>query len=267
MLNHDDGINWLKQEKAWKRAVNYCIQDQTIYVVRRAKEFIVDFSFNITDDDTLCLEMMTEILRPVSENVYIEHSGNVTVDSCDLKHKVLPSLNLVSNLLDRYIKVNKKSSIVQHILTVNRGYKNFWKLADMTTDRTLYSAIVGSLIYMSFAVLVDTLHENATPDGSFGSLIDFNKFGLHFLNLCKFCILKNQIEPLLNSTRLYYTLWRSMSDRVPEEIILGNQLINFENQVILFQILPVLSVLNPIDTCHPELLDEYYLKLFQVIFV
>lgn len=264
MLKHDAGVEWLKREQAWKRAINYCIQDQTIYVVRRAKEFTTDFLFRIANDDNLCLEIITEFCRPIAENVYTEQVVNVSVDSCDLKQKVTPSISLINSVLERYIQLNQKSSIVHHIHLTNKTTINLWKLSDMTLDRQLYSQIMSSLIYISFGTLVDKLDASNTADSSSISLIDFNEFGLKFLNLCKICILKKQVEALLNGARLYYTIWKSMGNRVPEEIILGNQLTNFENQVILFQIIPVIALMHPNDKCYPELLDDYFMKLFHI---
>lgn len=263
MLKHDDGIEWLKIELAWKRAIGYCIEDQTIYVVRRAKEFIKEFLFRIANDDGLCLEVITEISRPITENVFGE-IGNVCVDSCDLQHKVTPSINIICTVLERYIQLNQKSSIAHHIIKTTKGQVNLWKLSDMTHDRTLFDRITQCLIYVSFALLVDKLNENKIPDNSPISVIDFNDFGLTFLNLCKICILRNQNEALLNGARLYYVLWSSMGERVPEEIILGNQLTKFENQVILFQILPLINVMHHSDNCYPELLDDYVMKLFHI---
>lgn len=264
MLKHDDGIEWLKQEKAWKRAIDYCIQDETIYVVRHAKEFITDFVFRIANDDDVCLEVITVFCRPIAENAYVEQTGNITVDSCDFQRKVTPSMNLICSVLERYIQSNQKSSIVQNVLTANKGHINLWKLSDMTHDRQLYSLIIHSLIYISFGTLMDKLNSSNSTDSSTISLIDFNEFGLSFLNLCKICVLRKQFEALMNGARLYYTVWKSLENRVPEEIILGNQLTNFENQVILFQILPVVSVMHPVEKCLPELLEDYFLKLFHI---
>lgn len=264
MLKHDDGIEWLKREQAWKRALNYCIQDQTIYVVRRASAFLIDFLFRTNDDDALCLEIITEISRPIDENVFVEQIGDVNVDSNDLEQTITPSLNLICAILDRYIQVNRKSNIGQHIMWTTKGMTNLWKLTDMTHDRVLFGRISKGLIYTTFATLVDKLNENSTKDGSAVSVIDFNDFGLSFLNLCKFIVLKKQIEVLLSVTKLYYTLWKGMGDRAPEEIILGNQLTKFENQVILFQILPLFSAMFDKDECIPELLDEYRAKLFNI---
>lgn len=263
MLKHDEGIEWLKTELAWKRAIAYCFEDQTIYVVRRAKDFITEFLFRIANDENLCLEVIVEISRPITEIVFDE-IGNVCVDSCDLQQKVTPSINIICTVLERYMQLNQKSSIAHHIFKTTKGQVNFWKLLDMTHDRSLFSRITQGLIYGSFALLVDKLNANEIPDSSPISVIDFNDFGLTFLNLCKMTILRNQNEALLNGARLYYVLWKSMGDRVPEEIILGNQLTKFENQVILFQILPLINVMQHGDNCYPELLDDYIMKLFHI---
>lgn len=264
MLKHCDGIKWLKDEIVWKQAVAYCIQDQTIYVVRSATEFLTDFLFQIESDDALCLEVLNEILRPVNDNVFAEQIGNVCVDSCDLQHKVTPSIDIMCKILERYIEVNKKSSIANHIIKTTRGQYNLWKLWDMTHDRKLYDKIVRCLVYMSFATLIDTLNKNEVSDGSMVSVNDYNEFGLTFLNSCKFCIAKSQHEALLSSARLYYVLWKSMGNRVPEEIILGNQLTKFENQVILFQILPLINVMHRPGNHNPDIHDEYVMKLFHI---
>lgn len=262
MLKHSDGVVWLKREQAWKRAIHYCLQDHTIYVVRRANEFITDFLFHIADeDDKLCVEIITEVSKPISDHVYKSEIGNVNVESSDLDQMVTPSLNVIRIILDRFIFLNKKSAIGNHINQMVNG-PNIWKLTDMTLEREMFGRVLQCLIYMCYAQLVDKL--NANENGAANSVADFNDFGLGFLNLCKFCVLKNQNEVLINSARLYYTIWKRMGDRVPEEIILGNQLTKFENQAILFQILPLIGVMHKEDVCAPELLDDYSLKLFNI---
>lgn len=262
MLKHDDGIEWLKNESAWKRAINYCFEDHTIYVVRRATDFVTDFLFSIAYDEDLCLEIISEISRPLTENVFTEHLGNVCVDSCDIQRIVTPSIEILCSVLDRYIELNQKSLIAHHIIKTTKGQINMWKLSDMTHDPKLYSKIVRCLIYMSYAMLVDQLNKNSIPDKSVE--FEHNDFGLTFLNNCRMCIQRNQHEALLAGVKLYYVLWKKMGDRVPEEINLGNQLTKFENQIILFQILPLISVMNRNEGCYPELHDEYVNKLFQI---
>lgn len=263
MLKHNDGVEWLKREQAWKRAVHYCLQDHTIYVVRRANEFITDFLFHIADtDDNLCVEILAAVSKPINDHVYESEIGNVNVESSDLDQMVTPSLNIIRIILDRFIHLNKKSAIGNHINLTVKNCSNIWKLTDMTLDRVMFGRVLQCLIYMCYATLVDKL--NANENGAASSVADFNDFGLGFLNLCKFCVLKNQNEALINAARLYYTIWKRMGDRVPDEIILGNQLTNFENQAILFQILPLIGVMNTNDECATELMDDYTLKLFNI---
>lgn len=263
MLHHNDGVEWLKREQAWKRAVTYCIQDETVYVVRRAQEFVSDFLFRIANDENLCLEMITEISRPIAENVFTEQAADVCVDSSDLEHKVTPTINILSTILDRYIRLNQKSTIAHHIIKTAKNYVNLWKLTEMTHDRIFFDRITQCIIYVSYALLVDSLNEDVdVPDSSPKS--GFSVFGLTFLNLCQITVLRNQNEALLNSARLYYILWKNMGDRAPEEILLGTQLTKFENQIILFQILPLINLMHLSDNCYPDLVDEYIMKLFNI---
>lgn len=261
MLKHENGLKWLKQESAWKNAIKYCLEDQTIYLVRRAIAFITDFLFEIVNDDSLCFEVITEITNPITDNVFTEQIENVYVDCCDLQRKVTPSIDIISSIFERYIEVNQKSSIVYHISKTKKVQVNLWKLFNMTYDRTFFDTINRCCIYMSYAMLTDSLFKETIPDND---SFDCDNFGLNFFNTCKMCILRNQHESLLSAVRLYYVLWTKMGDRVPEEIILGNQLSNFENQVILLQILPLINFMHRSESCYPELHDDYIMKLFQI---
>lgn len=263
MLKHSDGIEWLKKEQAWKRAVLYCIQDETIYVVRSAQEFVSDFLFHTVDDENLCLEMITEISRPIAENVFTEQAADVCVDNSDLEHKVMPTLNIIRSILERYIRVNRKSSIAHHIIKTAKNYVNLWKLTEMTHDHAFFDKITQCIVYVSFALLIDSLNEDEPmPDNS--SKSGYSVFGLTFLNLCRISILRNQHDAVLSAARLYYILWKGLGDRKPDEIVLGSQLTKFENQIILFQILPLIHIMHLSDNCYPELLDEYIMKLFNI---
>lgn len=266
MLKHSDGIAWLKQEMAWKRAIEYCIEDQTIYVVRKANDFITKFLFQIVADheEDLSMKIITEIIRPLEENVYVEQIGNVCVDSSDLQYKALPSVNIMCNILDRYIQLGKKSSIAHTLIRTCKGLRNIWKLTDMTHDPKFFEKIMSCLVYINFALLVDKLNKDDGEDSTMISIIDFNDFGLKFLNGFKLCVLKNQQLALLSAARQYYVLWKGLGDRVPEEILLGNQLTKFENQVILFQILPLINMMHRHPSCLTELHEEYVMKLFNI---
>lgn len=272
MLSHSDGRAWLKQENAWQKAIDYCFEDQTIYVVRSATDFLTDYLFSMAEapflDEELCLQITREIMRPLEESAYVEHIGNICVDSSDLQCKVLPSINIMRTIFDRYIVVGRTLCIGNQIMKTCKGQRNLWKLLDMTQDAKLFEKIMQCKVHLNYAVLVDTLNaRNAAgdnPNGPDNSLSDFNEFGLTFLNNIKICILKNQQTSLLATAKQYYVLWRKMGDRVPEQIMLGNQLTTFENQSILFQLMPLIQMMRRYPGRMVEAYEEYILKLFHI---
>lgn len=271
MLGHSDGMAWLKRESAWQKAVGYCFEDQTIYVVRSATEFLTDYLFSNSDgpgvDNQLCLDIIHEITRPLEEIAYIEEIGNICVDSSDLQCKVLPSINVMRSIYDRYIEVGRTTCIGHHLTNTCKGQRNLWKLLDMTQDAKLFEKIMLCKVFLNYAGLIDTLNARSAAQNDPGAAItlsDFNEFGLTFLNSIKICVLKNQPMSLLAVAKQYYVLWRKMGARVPEEIMLGNQLTKFENQVILFQMMPLIQMMRRYPSRMIELYEEYIMKLFHI---
>lgn len=261
MLKHPMGIEWLKQESAWRMALDYCFEDQTIYVVRSANSFITDYLFLVADssnvDEALCSEIIGVITRPLEENAYAEDLGKICVDDSDMERKVSPSITILQCIFERYIDVGRTLCILQPITHKWRVKRNLWKFLDMTHDVRLFEKIMQCKVYLIFAMLIDTLNaQDATHD--------FNEFGLNFLNTIKICVLKNQFNALLAVGKHYYVLWRKMGDRVPEEIMFGNQLTKFENQVIICLLLPVIQIMRRYPSRMVELYEDYILKLFEV---
>lgn len=273
MLDHSDGLAWLKQESAWKRAIHYCFEDETIYVVRSATDFLIEYIFLIADNadvnEELCLNIAREVSRPLREIAYVDYIVNISVDSSDLQCKVLPSINIMRRIFDRYIEVGRTLCIVNQLAKTCKGQRNLWKLLDMTHDAKLFENIMLCKVFLNYACLVDTLNARSDAQRALNSapaivVSDFNEFGLTFLNNVKICVLKNQPLSLLAVAKQYYMLWRKMGDRVPEKIMLGNQLTKFENQVILFQLIPLIQLMRRYPSRMIELYEEYILKLFHI---
>lgn len=264
MLKHPKGIAWIRENKSWLTAIEYCMENQTIYVVRRASAFVTDFLFKVTSDEELCSELIGIVLKPLDDNVFEEEFGRIFVDSSDLQQKVMPTINLTCSILDRYIREDKTSCVANHIINTHKANRNLWKLTDMTHDRLFFDKIMNCHVYINYARLADTLKEDKTLEKAPGPINDFNDFGLNFLNSVKYCILKNHHMTVLSVTKLYYMLWKTLGDRVPEEILLGNQMTKFENQIILFQIMPILIVMRKSSSIYTEVTNEYIMKLFNI---
>lgn len=263
MTKHTDGIIWLKRETAWQSALDYCMENRTIYVVRGATAFLVDFLFHIANDE-LCLEVINIIAKPIKDNVFEEEICElICVDSYDLQEKLTPTIDLIPHFLHRYVELGETNPIGNHFVNTCKAFKHLWKLIEMTFDQKFFEKIIRCCVYVNFVNLINKLNkskeENGVPSDN-----DFNEFGLKFLNLAKICILKKQYSSMMEASRLYYVLWKRLGSRVPEDIVIGNQLTKFENQVILFQILPLLSMMHRYPSCLVELQEEYILKLFNI---
>lgn len=272
MLKHERGIQWIRERQCWSTVLDYIVQNQTIYVVRRAIDFLTDFLFLIVHDDELCRQIIELILKPINDSVYDENFEQISVivDSTDLQQKVMPGVNLVCNILKVYIRKNEPSSLANHIINTCKGSINLCKLTDMTQDRVFFEKIMTCHVYINFARLVDTFMAEqqktnvSALDRACTSSIDYNEFGLNFLNSIKFCLLKNFPLSVLSQARLYYEQWKALGDRVPNDIVLGTQLANFENQIIVFQIMPIILMIQKDDVTSNEVTNEYITKLFNI---
>lgn len=271
MTKHAKGIEWIRTNRCWTTALEYFVENQTIYVVRRAQQFITDFLFLTAQDAELCNEIIGIIMKPLNDSVYKdEQVERIYVDSTDLQTKVMPALNMACSILQRYIRQNEPSGLANLIINTHKGSLDFWKLTDMTSDRLFFDKIMAIHVYINFARLVDTFiaqqprPEKTSLEHCCCASIDYNEFGLNFLNSIKYCVLKNYHLSVLSLAKLYYQEWNALGDRVPDDIILGNQLTRFENQIILFQIMPILILMRKSSSIYTEVTNEYITKLFNI---
>lgn len=273
VVKHGAGIAWARENRCWAIALDYITENKTVYVVRRALDFLTDFLFLIVHDEELCNGIVGMIMKPLNDNVYKDEDVEqhpIYVDSTDLQEKTTPAVNIVCNVLKRYIRQNEPSGLVNMIINTYKGSLDLWKLTDMTQDRLFFDKIMASHVYINFARLVDTfMAQQPRPDklsieSCCCSSIDYNEFGLNFLNAIKYCVLKNHHMSVLHLCKLYYEQWKALGDRVPDDIVLGNQLTRFENQIILFLLMPILIVMKKSNAIYTEVTNEYITKLFNI---
>lgn len=272
-VKHEAGIAWTRETRGWAIALQYITENQTVYVVRRALEFLTDFLFLVVHDEVLSNEIVGCIMKPLNDNVYKDEEveqNPIYVDSTDLQRKTMPAVNIVCSVLKRYIHQNKPSGLVNMIINTHKGSLDLWKLTDMTQDRLFFDKIMATHVYINFARLVDTFMAQQprpndwTIESCCCSSIDYNEFGLNFLNGIKYCVLKNHHLAVLHLCKLYYEQWKALGDRVPDDIVLGNQLTRFENQIILFLLMPILIVMKKSNAIYTEVTNEYITKLFNI---
>ncbi len=259
ILRHSFGTVWIKKHRSWKLIIEYCMENQTIYVVRESQEFLKELLFKVASvihDEELCIAILTEITAPLSKSVIIENA-NVCVDGDNLQRTVRPTLDLICHIMDSLIKSDVKTCIPHHISTTCNVKMDCLRLTDMTKNEMFFKKIMHTHVYLAFAQLTDKLVENSATS------LDYNVFGLHFFNIMNSCINFKSAVSVLSTAKLYHVLWIALGKRVPEEIQLENHKIKFENQIIVLQLLPILSVIQK-RTVQTELFDAYIMKLFDI---
>lgn len=264
MHQHSVGTYWLINSKSWQLVIDYCMENQTVYVVRECQSFITNFLFkieSILQDDELSMEILTVIVAPLT-GAFIIVDGTVTVDSSDMQRKVNPRLDLVCHIFGQCIRSETKSNIPQQLMNKTIDFKmGLWRLTGMTKDQIFFRNIMRALVLFNVADFVDKLSDNTA------TTLTHNQFGLNFFNQMKFCMLHRSPLTLLACAQQYHLLWASLGNRVPEEIELETNKIKFENQIIIIQLMPILMCIKKDkkkECPTAEIFDTYIMKLFDI---
>lgn len=264
MHQHSVGTYWLINSKSWQLVIEYCMENQTVYVVRESQSFITNFLFKIAStlhDDELSTEILMEIVAPLSDAIVII-DGTVNVDSSDLQRKVNPRIDLVCHIMEHCVRSETKTNIPQQLLNKSINVRMvLWRLTDMTKDQMFFRNIMRALVVMNVAEFSDKLSDNTA------TTLTHNQFGLNFYNQMKFCMVHRSPLTLLACAQQYHLLWASLGNRVPEEIELETNKIKFENQIIVLQMMPILICIKK-EKKHggvvADLFDNYIMKLFDI---
>lgn len=262
MLRHSVGIKWLIGSRSWTLVLDYCLQNETIYVVRESQTFLSRFTLIVAsdlNDLALCTEIITASTAPLAKEMTFQNNV-CPVDASHLYRKVVPCLELMCSFMDYTIKSTKKSCIAA-VLHHGKFRVDMWRLTDMTKDELIFRHIITALVYLNFVEYIDGLDNKANQS------LNENQFGLHFFNQLKYCYLarKNALTTL-SCANSYHHLWTTLADRLPQTIVLEGNIINFENQIISLQITPILFSIatHEKDPEESELFDAYIMKLFDI---
>ncbi|XP_030373710.1 uncharacterized protein LOC115623481 [Scaptodrosophila lebanonensis] len=264
------GLAFLRMDRAWTLLIQYSNNDHTLYVVREARQLLFDMLFKFCDklnDEVVTLEILAEVLRPIHENLYqvTDERIHVHVDDSELLHKISSTLDLLTYILQQTMLSEERTNLIQ-LLKVHHDLEiTIWKLMHMTHNAYFIEKILTTLSSYYFAYLV---HEKLLNPMSTEAPEQFTEFGLSFFNLMKFCIERNDGMNFVKMAELNHMLWKKLGTRAPKEIIIENERVAFENQLILFHMLPLLfSMKNArkmADESKGELFDTYIMKLLEI---
>lgn len=258
--NYSLGIGWIRLTNPWKFLVNYCYKNHTIYVVRESKAVLFDILYKFSvklQDEKKCIEIIGEILKPINDNVFTNSNNVVIVDDNVIQEKVGPALDLISYIFEQTLQCDEKTSIVHICEEVFQLELNIWKIAGMSLEPNFMEKVHRGLSTLNFARLV---YEKWTV-GKIAD-VDFNIFGVTFFNIMKCCVTRRAYTIFLRMAEFNHILWKKLGSRAPDQIMIENERIEFENQLIMFHLLPVLFICK--SSCQEEFLDKFIMKLFSI---
>lgn len=257
------GLAYIRLKQCWHFLIELCNRDHTMYVVREARQLLYELIYKFSvkaKDEKVVLEMLSEIIQPIKENVYKEGSDKImiNVDDNELQHRLSSTLDLLSYLFEQTLESEEKTNITQLCQSYHNLELTIWKLIEMTQNRFFLYKIFHTLASFNYAVLVQDQWDKGqiAPE-------KFTRFGLNFFNSMKFCVQRMEILNLIKLAELNHVLWKKLGARAPPEILIETELVKFENQLITFHLLPVLVILRSREP-EEELFDNYLMKIFEV---
>lgn len=264
MRLHSVGTHWLIHTQSWRHVIGYCMENQTVYVVRESQTFITHFLFRIASeiqDEDLCKEIVATIIAPLEQLVVIEADNIVNVDNDDLQRKALPCIEIMSHLLEHCVRTPVKSCLPRLLKQNHKSDKHFpimlWRLTDRTKNPQFFTSIMRTLGLFNMSTFTDQLMDTPPTVQS--------QVGLSFFNELKFCMVHRNPLALLAVAQQYHSLWTSLGDRAPLEIELESNKIKFENQMIVVQMTPLLHGIRKAEPSHTdECFDSYFMTLFDI---
>ncbi|KAH8359263.1 hypothetical protein KR093_005498 [Drosophila rubida] len=273
--NYSIGLAFQRMQRSWALLIHYSNNEHTLYVVREARQLLYEMLYKFCDkmhDQAVTLEILSEIMKPIQDNVYITDTNDsaggedqrihVSVDDNELLHKVSSTVDLLCYILQQTLVSEERTKIVALLRDHHNIELNIWKLVEMTHNTYFTEKMLNTLCSYHFALLV---HEKILNPDCAEPPEQFTEFGLSFFNLMKFCIQRCDGVNFVKMAELHHILWKKLGTRAPKEIIIQDERVAFENQLICFHMLPLLFsmkfAMKMADESKSELFDTYITKL------
>ncbi|XP_017142330.1 uncharacterized protein LOC108155781 [Drosophila miranda] len=269
------GLAFMRIHRTWTLLIQYSNNDHTLYVVREARQVLYEILYKSCDklhDKAVTLEILAEIMKPIHDNLYkttdpeVQERIHINVDDNELLHKISATLDLLSYVLQQTLVHEERTMLISLMKEYHDFEITIWKLIDMTHNPYFMEKIFTTLSSYYFALLT---HEKLLNPDVTEPPEQFTDFGLSFFNLMKFFITRRDGVGFVKMAELNHILWKKLGARAPKEIIIQHERVTFENQLILFHMLPLLFSMKYAqrqadEASRTELFDAYVLKLMEM---
>lgn len=270
VAKHTMGLFWIKQGAVWKVVVEYCVKNQTVYVVRESLTFLYtilkQFSMHI-GDTAFVEEVLQTVCQPMMEgNPFKDLEAKtqdvvILVDDHEQLGKIVPALNMICHIMQEMITTNECHEVAQLLVGKLKLQHFLWGLADLAQDHAFIGRLMHGHVLINFTQSMLRRHEPNHDEA------DFNNFGVNFFNYMSFCIMRRSGMNIITMAEQYHSLWSRIQPPPPDEVVIEGERIRFEDQVIIMQIMPIIYVIRASGMkCESpkEQMDSYIIKLFNI---
>lgn len=210
------------------RPIDYCNENQTVYVVREAQQFTKKLIFEVFDklkNENICREILSYAASSIKDAV-IMYNGIVCIDSADLQRKVSPTISLLCIILNECIRNHEKYAIISDItLTIFNAEVNLWRLISMTKNQNFFKEIILAHVYVNCAQIS-------------GNVSDFHQ---RFFDHINYCIANTNPMAMIAVTNLYHVLYK-----------FGLKIdgLKLENEIFVIIFVPIIYLIGEHEKCN-----------------
>lgn len=263
-MSHQSGLDWLTATDCWTDILSYCLANQTIYITREGYNFMYELLNKFATTNVMFSELIVKkiILNLEAEQFNKNVPVRSEIDDVQIQKDLTPTLKLVTHILEKCYMNNDDRKVSNIFLNTYNLENTLQNLLMIARDQEFIFNISKPLFIIHFINIniqtVSISREQALPE--------MKKFGVSFVKLFNSLILKGCALNILKLCYLGHGYWLRINAFVPPSE--SKAPILFENQIIIFQIMPLLFI--TFSTAHTkeiredELTDLFVQKLFKI---
>lgn len=267
---HSIGLHWLRQTKSWLLVIDYYQKNGTIYIMREASCFLYDILTKFTElmkDEVTTLEALEAIMKPVLTFKKTYHTlentdKSIHVDNDEIAIEVIPTLNIVTQILWLCIEAKKRSRVAYYILLKYRYENCLWIIQDSIYENVAFLTIVCRAHIVSNFARLSNMDIPSTDEKAID--LPFDTHAVHFYNLLCFACHRRVYKCMNMIAECHHQLWSMIDDGVTKEVVLENHDLKFGDQVIMLQTFPIVYVIKSRYKSDDDFINELCTKLFNM---
>lgn len=265
-LSHKAGLDWLIATDNWNDILQYSVENQTIYITRDGYNFMFELLSKFMDFNPTFCELIVKKMITCFNADQFNRNGIVRteIDDVQIQNDLMPTLRLVTYILEKSFLSDSKSDqekIPKVFLEKYNLETTLWNLLMIARDSEFLFNI-GKPLYINCFLSIDM--EKVMCKETYMPVI--REFASKFFQLFNTLIDKQSSVNILKLCHLGHIYWKKLSILTPS--FDGKEPILFENQLIIFQVMPILfiafSAIKKHECEMDELTEMFCHKLFKI---